>query len=148
MKGQKVLFSSGNDSWSTPASTYYDLDKEFNFDFDPCPLNTRVKLENSLFPDDNITEVYNGLNVEWGTNTFCNPPYSEITKWIDKAFIEYKKGKNIVLLVPSRTDTKWFHKYILPHAKEIRFVKGRLKFGGCKNAAPFPSMIIIFSHEM
>jgi len=144
MKGQKVLFSNGNDSWSTPASIYYDLDNEFNFDFDPCPLNTRVKLENTLFPEQDLDVVSNGLDVEWGSSTFCNPPYSEIDKWIEKTYIEYLKGKTIVLLVPSRTDTKWFHKYVLPHAKEIRFIKGRLKFGGAKNSAPFPSMIIIF----
>lgn len=146
MKGHNVLFSSGNDSWSTPASIYYDLDQEFHFDFDPCPLNTRVKLTDTLFPDEDITEVYNGLTVEWGESTFCNPPYSEISDWIDKIIIEHKKGKSIVLLVPSRTDTKWFHKHVLTTAKEIRFVKGRLKFGGAKDSAPFPSMIIIFKH--
>ena len=144
MKGQKILFSTGNDSWSTPAAIYYDLDKEFKCNFDPCPLNTRVKIENSLFPEQDLDVVYNGLDVEWGSSTFCNPPYSEISDWIDKTYIEFKKGKRIVLLVPSRTDTKWFHRYVLPHAKEIRFVKGRLKFGGAKNSAPFPSMIIIF----
>jgi len=144
MKGHEVLFSTGSDSWSTPAAVYYDLDKDFNFNFDPCPLNTRVKLENTLFPEENITEVFNGLAAEWGTSTFCNPPYSEIDKWIEKAVIEKDKGKSIVLLIPSRTDTRWFHKYVLPLAKEIRFVKGRLKFGGAKENAPFPSMVVIF----
>jgi len=142
MKGRDVLFSSGNDSWSTPPKIYEDLNKEFKFNYDPCPLNTYPKLENTLFKDER--EVYNGLSNEWGSSTFCNPPYSEISKWIEKGFIEFNKGKTIVFLIPSRTDTRWFHRYVLPFAKEIRFCKGRLKFGGSKNSAPFPSMIVIF----
>ena len=144
MKGQDVLFSSGNDSWSTPRQIFDDLDKEFKFDFDPCPLNTNPKLTGTLFDTDDSPEPFDGLIEEWGESNFVNPPYSDITAWMYKADIEWKKGKKIVLLVPSRTDTKWFHKYCLPNAKEIRFCKGRLKFGFSKNSAPFPSMIIIF----
>lgn len=75
---------------------------------------------------------------------FCNPPYSEISKWVEKAFYETRKDNTlVVLLIPARTDTKYFHNYIL-HRTEIRFVKGRLKFGDSKNSAPFPSMVVIF----
>lgn len=144
MKGQSVIFSSGNDSWSTPAGVYYDLDNEFNFNYDPCPLNKTPKLNYTLFDDNKEDKIYNGLIEDWGSSTFCNPPYSEVSKWIEKGYNEYKKGKTVVFLVPSRTDTKWFHRFVLPYAKEIRFCKGRLKFGDAKNSAPFPSMIIIF----
>lgn len=144
MKGKEVLFSSGNDSWSTPRHIYKDLEAEFCFDFDPCPLNTSPKLTATLFDDDDDPEPFNGLAVEWGNSTFVNPPYSDIGAWMEKAMIEHRKGKTVVMLVPSRTDTRWFHKYCLPNAKEIRFCKGRLKFGGSKNSAPFPSMIVVF----
>ena len=87
----------------------------------------------------------NGLEQSWkGERVFCNPPYSEISKWCEKAFYESKNPNTlIVMLIPSRTDTRYFHDYIL-HRAEIRFVKGRLKFGDSKNSAPFPSMIVIF----
>lgn len=77
---------------------------------------------------------------------FCNPPYGrEVSKWVEKAYKESKKkNTTVVMLIPARTDTKYFHKYIYHKVKEIRFVKGRLKFGGAKNAAPFPSMIVVF----
>lgn len=79
-----------------------------------------------------------------GQRVFCNPPYSEISKWVEKAFYETRKDNTlVVLLIPARTDTKYFHNYIL-HRTEIRFVKGRLKFGNGKNSAPFPSMVVIF----
>jgi site-specific DNA-methyltransferase (adenine-specific) len=144
MKGQKVLFSSGNDSWSTPLHIFEDLDSEFNFDFDPCPLNTNPKLTGTLFDTDEEPKPFDGLIADWGESNFVNPPYSNISAWMEKAYTEHKKGKTIVMLVPARTDTRWFHKYCLPEAKEIRFCKGRLKFGFSKNSAPFPSMIIIF----
>jgi len=145
MKGQEVLFSSQSDSWSTPIGLKNELDKEFNFDFDPCPLDLNPKLSITLFDTDKEKkEVFNGLNVDWGSSNFVNPPYSDISNWMVKAYNEFKKDKTVVLLVPSRTDTKWFHKYCLPYATEIRFIKGRLKFGDAKNSAPFPSMLIIF----
>ena len=126
-KNLKALFSSGNDDWETPKDVYASLDKEFNFDFDPCPLKSR---------DD-------GLNMVWGNRNFVNPPYSKIALWIKKAYEEWLKGKTVVLLIPSRTDTRWFHDYILK-ADEIRFIKGRLKFSGHKCGAPFPSAVIVF----
>ena len=120
------MFSSASDHWSTPKETYDALDKEFHFNDDPCPIGGG-----------------GGLDREWGNSTFCNPPYSEIGKWLAKGFEEWKKGKTIVFLIPSRTDTKFWHSYCM-NATEIRFIKGRLKFGGSKNSAPFPSAIVIF----
>tara|TARA_R110002167_G_scaffold218619_1_gene423269 strand:- start:840 stop:1256 length:417 start_codon:yes stop_codon:yes gene_type:complete len=134
------ITKSKTDSWSTPTHIYIDLNKEFHFNvFDPCPLN-----EN---PD------FNGLNIEWPDSTFCNPPYSRLksTKkngmgWVEKAHIEASKGKTVVLLIPARTDTQWFHDIILKNNYEVRFVRGRLCFGGSKFSAPFPSMIVIMKN--
>jgi len=126
----KVLFSSQTDHWKTPDSVFDKLHSEFNFNFDPCPLNESY--EN------------NGLEIDWGTRTFCNPPFSEWQKWVKKGYEEYIRGKTVVFLLAARTDTMAFHDYIIPYAKEIRFIRGRLKFSGSKNSAPFPSMVVIF----
>lgn len=103
------------------------LDAEFNFNFDPCPAKPK----------------HDGLKIDWGERNFVNPPYSEISSWCEKCYIEWRKGKLIVLLIPSRTDTKYWHKYIMK-ATEIRFIKGRLRFGNATENAPFPSCIVIF----
>lgn len=128
---RKVLFSSTSQDWTTPKDVYDELDKEFNFDFDPCPNNPS----------------FDGLNINWGVANFVNPPYKSDLQdaFIKKAYEESLLGKVCVILIPSRTDTKRWHNYILPFASEIRFIKGRLKFGGSKNSAPFPSAIIIFN---
>ena len=123
-----VHFSSQRLDWKTPKAVYQVLDAEFSFDFDPCPSNPN----------------FNGLAVNWGQCNFVNPPYGrEIQKWIKKGYKESQKGKVIVFLIPSRTDTRWWHDYCMK-ANEIRFIKGRLKFDDQKNSAPFPSAIVIF----
>jgi site-specific DNA-methyltransferase (adenine-specific) len=128
----KVMFSSVKVSYSTPIEIYNALNKEFNFNDDPCPLS------------DNSIE---GLLKNWGTSTFCNPPYGHnIDKWLSKGYLEAQQGKTVVFLIPSWTDTKWWHNYVMK-ATEIRFIKGRLKFGNSKNSAPFPSCIAIFNHS-
>lgn len=127
----KGLFSSASQHWETPIELYNSLNEEFHFNDDPCPRE----------PTDD------GLQREWGGSTYCNPPYGrEITKWLQKAYIEGLKGKTVVCLVPSRTDTRWWHDYVMG-AQEIRFLRGRLKFSGSKNSAPFPSAVIIFKHS-
>ena len=123
------LFTSQTDNWKTPKMFYQALDAEFGFDYDPCPLAE--------------TPRFDGLTTDWGECSFVNPPYSQISQWVKKAHEEHQKGKTVVLLIPSRTDTRWWHEYIMK-ATEIRFIKGRLKFGESKNSAPFPSAIIIF----
>lgn len=128
-KDLKPLFSSLTDNWNTPKSVYQVLDSEFRFDFDPCPENYKV----------------DGLSIERGSCNFVNPPYSELYKWLKKGYEEYLKGKTCVFLIPSRTDTKAWHEFCMK-AYEIRFIKGRLRFGDNKNSAPFPSAIIIFNH--
>ena len=135
----KVLFSSNSDEWETPSKIYDDLNKEFNFNLDPCSTSENHKTE--IY----FTKADNGLLRSWGGyRVFCNPPYSNIAAWVRKAWEESTKRNTIVvLLIPSRTDTRYFHDYIL-HRSEIRFLKGRLRFGESINSAPFPSMVVIF----
>jgi site-specific DNA-methyltransferase (adenine-specific) len=121
-----VHFSSAHDNWSTPKDVYDKLNKEFQFTDDPCPLNGN-----------------GGLDRDWGLRTYVNPPYSQLKAWLKKGYEESLKGKIVVFLIPSRTDTVAWHDYAM-RAKEIRFIKGRLKFGDSKNSAPFPSAIVVF----
>ncbi len=131
----KGLFSSKTPDWATPAALYADLDAEFHFNDDPCPLGS-----NGILTDD-------GLAREWGTRVFVNPPYGrEIIKWTAKAWTEARAGSLVVMLLPSRTDTKWWHDHVL-RADEIRFIRGRLHFNDLKpssSRAPFPSVIVVF----
>ena len=136
-----VMFSSKTDQWATPQRFYDDLNKEFSFTLDPCADEINRKCEKYFTIQDD------GLSKDWGNNVvFCNPPYGrEITHWVKKCFDEVHFGKCpcAVMLIPARTDTQWFHKYIYNKA-ETRFIKGRLKFGDSQNAAPFPSMVVVF----
>jgi len=129
------------DDWKTPIDFYVKLDKEFNFDFDPCPLNHDIN-------------KWDGLKIDWGMRNFINPPYSLKLKeaFVQKAVEESKKGKLCVMLLPVSTSTKLFHDWILPNQTEIRFIKGRIKFGGVNTKGEIvhnkpgmhDSMIVIF----
>jgi phage N-6-adenine-methyltransferase len=140
MKDRNLVHS---DNLATPIEFYDNLDLEFAFNFDPCPLNLNE-----------ITDETDGLLIDWGTSNFINPPYSRQLKekFVLKAIEESKKGKLCVMLLPVSTSTKLFHDHILPNAKEIRFVKGRINFLGVNtkgeyvtNKAPMhDSMIVIF----
>ena len=134
-----VHFSSKTPEWETPQDLFDQLNKEFNFDLDVCATKENAKCERYYTKDDN------GLIQDWSGNVWCNPPYGrEIGKWVSKAYLESHKGV-IVMLVPARTDTRWFHDWIYKcRSCEVRFLKGRLKFGKSKNSAPFPSMVVIF----
>ena len=134
---QRVRNSS--DEWITPQDLYDKLDNEFHFTLDPCSTPENAKCEKYYTLEDD------GLSQEWGGyRVFCNPPYSEIGKWVSKAYEESLKPDTlVVLLIPARTDTKWFHNYI-SHRSEVRFLKGRLRFSGTDMNAPFPSMVVIF----
>ena len=135
----KTMFSSNSDEWATPQNFYDELNEEFHFDLDPCAADDNHKC------NDYYTVEDNGLEQNWGgRRVFLNPPYSQISQWVAKAFYESRQDNTlVVMLIPSRTDTRYFHDYIYQRA-EIRFVKGRLKFGDGKNSAPFPSMLVIF----
>lgn len=129
MKRTRIMFSSQHCEWPTPRAFYQALDAEFNFNFDPCPI-------------DGESDGAARLLTPWrGKRVFCNPPYGpDIRRFLDC----WQDADLAVYLLPARTDTRWFHEVCLPHAKEIRFVRGRLKFGEAKNSAPFPSMVVVF----
>ena len=136
----ELMFSSKTDLWSTPNDFFDKLNDEFHFTLDPCSTHENAKCYK------HFTEEENGLLQDWGNEVvFCNPPYGrQIKDWIKKSYEESQKDNTtVVMLIPARTDTIYFHEYIY-HKAEIRFIKGRLKFGNAKNSAPFPSMVAIF----
>ncbi len=135
------IAKSKTDIWQTPPELYKELDEEFNFcDFDPAPLNPE----------------FDGLDIEWAKRVYVNPPYSALksTKarlgWVEKGHIEAQKGKLVVMLIPARTDTQWFHDIIKKNKYEVRFMRGRVKFldqyGHEQNPAPFPTMLVIMRY--
>ena len=129
------LFSSKTDMWETPQNFFDELNKEFHFTCDVCAIEENAKCAKFYTPEQD------GLKQTWGGVCWMNPPYGrEIGKWVKKAS---ESNATVVCLLPARTDTRWFHDYIYGKA-EIRFVRGRLRFGGSKNSAPFPSMVAVF----
>ena len=137
---QSYMPPAQTDLWATPQSLFDELDAEFHFSLDVCAIPENAKCDHFFTPIvDGLKQKGGGQGTIW-----CNPPYGrELNKWVKKAYETAQQGETVVMLLPARTDTKWFHEYIYNKA-EIRFIKGRLKFGGSKNAAPFPSMIIIY----
>ena len=133
-----VHFSSGTDMWATPRGLFEQLDREFHFTLDVCANAENAKCVNFF------GRVENGLAQDWGVHIcWMNPPYGdEIPAWIEKAYTASQHGATVVCLIPSRTDTAWWHDFVM-HG-EIRFIKGRLRFGGAEHSAPFPSAIVIF----
>lgn len=139
MKGFAALTSSKTDNWATPQALFNSLHGEFDFTLDPC-----ADSENAKCP------VYfdrerDGLAQNWTGRVFMNPPYGkDISKWVQKAFESVACGacELVVCLLPARTDTRWWHEYCI--RGEVRFIKGRLKFGDSKNPATFPSVVVVF----
>lgn len=136
-----VMFSSKTDLWETPRDFFDALNEEFRFTLDACALPENAKCDRFFTP------TQDGLGQEWNGRVWCNPPYGrKISEWVVKGYNSVNSGtaELCVMLLPARTDTRWFHDYIY-HNAEIRFVKGRLKFSGSKNSAPFPSMVVVFA---
>lgn len=132
------LFKSDKEDWATPNWLFDELDSEFHFTLDACATAQNAKCVKYY------TKEIDGLKQDWaGEIVFCNPPYGkELSKWVEKCYNESVNAV-VVMLIPVRTDTKWFHKFVY-HNCEIRFLSRRLKFIGSNNMAPFPSMIAIF----
>lgn len=134
-----VVFSSDSMEWETPQWLFDELNEEFHFDLDPCSTHENAKCR------DHYTKEEDGLIQDWtGRRVFCNPPYGhEIGKWVKKA---YESKCLTVMLIPARTDTRWFHDciYGAGGGVETRFIKGRIRFSNARYNAPFPSMIVIF----
>lgn len=136
----KLMFSSVKDDWETPQDLFDKLDDEFHFTLDAASSDLNAKCEKHYTVEDD------GLSQSWaGNNVFLNPPYGRNMKdWMRKAYEESQaENTTVVVLVPARTDTAWFHDYVYGKA-ELRFLRGRLKFGGCENSAPFPSLVVVY----
>lgn len=137
-----ALVSSDKQDWETPQWLFDMLDAEFGFTLDVCATAENAKVPQFYSPE------MDGLSKPWTGVCWCNPPYGRaVWRWVKKAYEESRKGATVVMLLPARTDTRWFHEWVYEHAAEIRFLRGRLRFGGAKNSAPFPSMIVVFRHE-
>ncbi len=131
------MYSSRTGVWETPQDFFDEMDSEFHFTLDACALPENAKCGTYYTPEED------GLAQPWTGTVWCNPPYGrEIGKWIKKGSESAEGGATVVMLLPARTDTRWFHDYIY-HRAEIRFVRGRLRFSGA-DAAPFPSMVCVF----
>ena len=140
----KGMMSSNTDQWATPQWFFDEVAKEFDFMLDVCADSTNHKCLNYFDKEKNGLEQNWAEHIEFGSAGWMNPPYGrEIGKWCERAAT---CGRTIVGLLPARTDTKYFHKWIY-HRAEIRFIKGRLKFGDAKNSAPFPSMLVIWRQK-
>lgn len=141
----KALFTSNKQDWETPKDIFERLNSKYHFDLDAAASHQNAKLPNYFTADDDA------LQQEWQGNVFCNPPYSrQLGKWLAKAWQEHQRDPNrvIVFLIPARTDTSYWHDYIFNKA-EIEFLRGRIKFednGNSKDAAPFPSAIVIYGN--
>lgn len=142
------MFTSDREDWATPSAFFKKLDDQFNFTLDPCASASNTTCARYF------NKRMDGLKQDWYGNVFMNPPYGrQIGKWLEKAVLEAQTHANFVIcLIPARTDTIWWHEHVMPNAKIIYFVKGRLKFIGAENSAPFPSAVVWFngfqySHE-
>jgi phage N-6-adenine-methyltransferase len=136
-RSMTVHFSSETDEWSTPQDLFDELSREFRFDLDVCALPSSAKCKRYFTPEDD------GLSKPWKGTCWMNPPYGEVIgKWMSKALEAAGGGVTVVCLVPARVDTAWWWDTCL--YGEIRFLRGRLKFGGSSTSAPFPSAVVIF----
>jgi len=139
------MFTSDTSEWATPQDFFDKLNAEFHFTLDPCATPENAKCGKFY------TKEQNGLAQDWtGETVFCNPPYGkEISAWVEKCYKHSLSGECAVMLIPSRTDTRWFHEWVYGKA-ELRFVKGRLCFNDSKGSAPFPSLVVVYrgaTHE-
>ncbi|MFW3518620.1 DNA N-6-adenine-methyltransferase [Staphylococcus caprae] len=135
-----VHFSSKSNEWYTPQYLFDELNEKYQFTLDPCASHENAKCDKYFTIEDD------GLTKDWSKDiVFMNPPYGRnIKHWIKKAYEESVKGATVVCLIPARTDTTYWHDYIFNNAYNIKFLKGRIKFGGAVNSAPFPSAIVVF----
>ncbi len=137
-----VHFSSKTPEWETPQALFDRLNEEFGFGLDVCATPENAKCVKFY------TKEEDGLLQDWSGVCWCNPPYGrDIGAWVLRASQAAKAGAVVVCLLPARTDTKWFHDFIMragSGAREVRFIRGRLKFGGSANSAPFPSCVVVF----
>jgi phage N-6-adenine-methyltransferase len=146
-KGEEIMinnamFSSNRDDWETPLELFNQLDAIYHFDLDVCALPHNAKCDKYYTPDDD------GLSKPWEGTCWMNPPYGrQIGRWMEKAYKSSLVGATVVCLVPSRTDTAWWHDYAM-RASKITYIRGRIKFVGAKHGAPFPCAIVVFGQHI
>jgi phage N-6-adenine-methyltransferase len=137
-KRRPAYLRSTNTEWETPADLYHTLHAEFRFTLDVAAVPDNAKCARFYTPADD------GLTQPWVGTCWCNPPYGrQVGQWIRKAYESAQAGATVVCLVPARVDTRWWHDYVLP-ASEVRYLRGRLKFGASRHNATFPSVLCIF----
>jgi len=153
-----ALFSRKSDEYETPQWLFNQLNEEFHFDCDAAATKNNTKCKWYLGEDyteskEDSTKIdwirtlfQDGLTQIYCKSFFLNPPYSKIAQFMKKSYEESLKGAIVVCLIPCRTDTRYWHDYVMM-AHEIRLIKGRLKFSNEKNSAPFPSCVVIFDHS-
>lgn len=126
-------------NWATPDALYRPLHRVFHFTLDAAASDENAKCKVYFTASDN------GLAKDWGTHTvWLNPPYGRVIRdWMEKALHASRRGATVVMLVPARTDTFWFHEVAMRHASKVIFIRGRLKFGGSQHPAPFPCIIVV-----
>lgn len=135
-----AMFSSNRDDWETPLELFNQLDAIYHFDLDVCALPHNAKCDKYYTPDDD------GLSKTWEGTCWMNPPYGRhIGRWMEKAYKSSLVGATVVCLVPSRTDTAWWHDYAM-RASKITYIRGRIKFVGAKHGAPFPCAIVVLAN--
>lgn len=154
-----LMFSRASDEWRTPEALFTALDAEFGFDLDVAATRENCWKENYIGPDRQRPDRVDALTCAWTWLSssarpavcWCNPPYSRVREFVEKAAAEARQGCTVVMLLPARTDTRMWHAHIWDGEThqprpgvEIRFLKGRLKFGDSEHSAPFPSVIVIF----
>lgn len=142
MRVMALLAQPKSHEWETPPDLFRRLDEEFHFDLDAAASTANALCERYC------TSALDGLVVDWSSGlegaVFCNPPYGrEIGRWVQKGFEESRKGCTVVMLIPARTETSYWHDYVM-RAREIRFIRGRLRFSGSSVNAPFPSAVVVF----
>ena len=136
-----VHFSSATDLWATPSEFFARLDKIYHFETDVCATAENAKCPRFFTKEDD------GLSQEWTGICWMNPPYGrQIGAWMRKAYESSIDGATVVCLVPARTDTAWWHDFAMKG--DIEFIRGRLRFGGHKNPAPFPSALVVFKGDV
>lgn len=141
------MFSSKTAEWFTPQDLFDQLHNEFHFSLDAAASAANFKCPDHYALDHAVPHMRDGLAGVWDGRVWCNPPYGRgIGQWVEKGWRAAALGyaEVVVMLLPARTDTRWFHEWCVPPQAEVRFLKGRVKFGGCANPAPFPSMVVIF----
>lgn len=151
---RRIVFSSTTCEWPTPQALFDELDDEFHFVLDACASRTNRKANTWYGLDHPSRARRDGLAGNWAADVrsvdrdgavWMNPPYGKgIAAWMAKAQATAAAGVTVVCLVPARTDTKWFHEHVLGARAQVRFLRGRVKFGDAKNSAPFPNLVIVY----